>query len=65
MEAGSDCQAYSPNIDLKKHHQRHSQEHHDGQERITDNHIDVPSDEATKQKRKKSMQKKSPQGQQR
>jgi len=58
MEAGSVCQAYNPDTDLKKHHQRHFLEHHDRQERISGNHIDVPGDDATKQKRKKLMQEK-------
>jgi len=66
MEARSICQAYNPDIDLKKHHQRHFLKHLDGQERITRNHVDVPSDDAIEQKRKKLMQgKQSPQNWQR
>jgi hypothetical protein len=56
MEAGTICQAYNPNTDLKKHHQRHFPKHHDGQEQITGNHINVPSDDDTEEKIKKLMQ---------
>jgi len=66
MEVGAVCQAYNPDTDIKKHHQRHFPKDYDGQEWITENHINVPIDDATEQKMKKPMQEKqSPQDWQR